>query len=53
VHARAGWRASPAVRLDFEVRNLFDTAYEDMRGYAAPGRELLLGMRFTPERGTK
>jgi outer membrane cobalamin receptor len=45
-HLRLAWTAVPALRLDLEARNLFDTSYEDVRGYATPGRELLLGFTF-------
>jgi outer membrane cobalamin receptor len=34
------------LRLDLEANNLADTGYEDVRGYAAPGREILLGFRY-------
>jgi outer membrane cobalamin receptor len=45
-HARALWRLLPALRLELEGRNLLDTPHEDIRGYATPGRELLVGLRF-------
>jgi outer membrane cobalamin receptor len=45
-HVRLAWTTVPALRLDLEARNLFDTSYEDVRGYATPGRELLLGFTF-------
>jgi vitamin B12 transporter len=45
-HARARWQIIPSLRLELEGRNLFDTRYEDLRGYATPGREILLGLRF-------
>ena len=47
-HARLRWQATGALRLDLEGRNLTDAWVEDLRGYAAPGREVLLGFRFTP-----
>ena len=47
-HARLRWQATAALRLDLEGRNLLDNAYEDLRGYATAGREILFGVRFTP-----
>ncbi len=51
IHAGFRYRASADLRLEAEGRNLFDTRYEDIRGYAVPGREVLLGLRFSPGRG--
>jgi len=48
LHARLRWQVEPGLRLDLEGKNLLDTAYEDIRGYASPGRELLAGIRYTP-----
>jgi len=45
-HARLAWTVAPPLRLDVEARNLLDTSYEDVRGYATPGRELLLGLTY-------
>ena len=45
-HARLRWQAGPSLRLDLEGRNVFDTRYEDLRGYATSGREFLLGLRY-------
>jgi vitamin B12 transporter len=53
VHARAEWRASPALRITLEGRNLLDTDYEDIRGYAVPGREFLVGVRVQPQEGSR
>ncbi len=47
VHAGLRRRISADLRLDLEGRNLFDTRYEDLRGYAVPGREILLGARWS------
>lgn len=48
LHARVRWRVEPGLRFEVEGRNLLDTAYEDIRGYASPGREILAGVRYTP-----
>ena len=45
-HVRGDWKPLPGIRLELSVRNLFDTRYEDIRGYATPGRELLAGVRY-------
>ena len=36
-------------RLVLESRNLFDTDYQDIRGYATPGREFLLTFDVSSE----
>jgi outer membrane cobalamin receptor len=49
------WDASMSVRfranarLVLESRNLFDTDYQDIRGYATPGREFLLTVDVSSE----
>jgi outer membrane cobalamin receptor len=45
-HTRLRWQVGPSLRLDLEGRNVFDTRYEDLRGYATTGREFLLGLRY-------
>lgn len=45
-HAGVRWQAAAAWRFDLEARNLFDVRYQDLRGYATPGREILLGFRY-------
>lgn len=46
VHARGDWNAAPGMRLELSVRNLLDTDYQDIRGYATSGREFLAGVRY-------
>ncbi len=46
--ARLRRRITPELRADLEARNLFDARYQDLRGYAAPGREVLFGLRYAP-----
>jgi vitamin B12 transporter len=48
VHARVRYEATPALRLEAEIRNAFDAAYEDVRGYPATGREVVLGVHVLP-----
>jgi len=48
-HARLRWQANPRLRFDLEMENLTDTDYEDVRGYATPGREVLLGFRYAAD----
>jgi vitamin B12 transporter len=48
LHARARYRIAPAVRVEAELRNALDTAYEDVRGYPAVGRQLVLGVHVHP-----
>lgn len=48
--ASASWRLSRNARLVLEGRNLFDTEYQDIRGYATPGREFLLTFDLSSER---
>ena len=45
--ASASWRARSGLRLELSGRNLLDTAYEDLRGYATPGREVLFSVRLS------
>jgi outer membrane cobalamin receptor len=45
-HAGVRWHASPELRLDVEGTNLLDTYYEDIRGYATPGRTIGVGLRY-------
>jgi vitamin B12 transporter len=51
IHAGLRYRVTSDLRVEAEGRNLFDTAYEDIRGYSVPGREVLLGVRFAPGGG--
>jgi len=51
IHAGLRYRATGDLKLTADGRNLFDTRYEDIRGYAVPGREVLVGLRFTPGDG--
>jgi vitamin B12 transporter len=47
--ARAGWRLSPDWRLQAKLGNLFDRDYTLARGFNAPGREWLIGLRYGGE----
>jgi outer membrane cobalamin receptor len=47
-HARLRYEAWASVRLELEVRNLFDISYEDVRGYPAVGREAVVGIHLSP-----
>ena len=48
-HARVRFRLAASARLELEGRNLLDVRYEDIRGYATLGRELVLGIRVAPK----
>ena len=48
--ASVSWRVRGNARLVLEGRNLFDTDYQDIRGYATPGREFLLTFDVSSER---
>ena len=48
VHGSVRWKISSVIRIDVEGQNLFDTSYEDIRGYATTGRQALLGIRYSP-----
>jgi outer membrane cobalamin receptor len=50
LHGRLRWKVSRHLRIDLEGQNLTDTVYEDIRGYATPGRQLQIGLRYAPER---
>ena len=52
-HARIRRQVTSELRLELEGQNLFDADYEDIRGYAVPGRQVLLGIRYTPEGGVQ
>jgi vitamin B12 transporter len=45
-HAALRWHVSARWRLDLEGTNLSDTHYEDIRGYATPGRTIGVGVRY-------
>jgi outer membrane receptor protein involved in Fe transport len=50
--ASVSWRLRRNARLVFEGRNLLDTEYQDLRGYATPGREFLLTFDLSSEGGS-
>jgi vitamin B12 transporter len=43
----ATWQVTPAIAAFAEGRNLTDSRYEPANGFAAPGRSVLVGTRFT------
>ena len=47
-HALGRVQVNSTWRLDVELTNLTDTEYEDLRGYATPGREWTMALRWTP-----
>jgi vitamin B12 transporter len=44
---RAEWRVQPGLRLSVSLNNVTDKAYAMALGYNAPGREALVGLRWT------
>ncbi|MBA3403148.1 MAG: TonB-dependent receptor, partial [Gemmatimonadaceae bacterium] len=40
-------RRAPALALTARVENVFDKRYEDVLNFAAPGRVILIGARYT------
>tara|TARA_R110002073_G_scaffold38749_1_gene110917 strand:- start:6932 stop:8827 length:1896 start_codon:yes stop_codon:yes gene_type:complete len=46
VSGRAAWRFENGAQLYLRGENLMDETYEDVFGYASPGRGLYLGLRF-------
>jgi outer membrane cobalamin receptor len=51
--ASVSWRVSPGLRFELEGRNLFDTDYQDLRGYATAGREVLLSIQLRSGTGDR
>jgi vitamin B12 transporter len=50
--ASVSWRLRSNARLVFESRNLLDADYQDLRGYATPGREFLLSFDLRSKGGS-
>jgi vitamin B12 transporter len=49
VNAGLSYRISPQAKLQLNVDNAFDRAYQTARGYAQPPRTVVLGVTLTPK----
>lgn len=48
IHAAASWQASPRLELFLRGDNLANENYQDVFGYATPGRQVHAGFRLRP-----